>query len=33
VDVLDRFDESILDFESLEDAEKWWEDLEKDGNA
>ncbi len=33
VDVLDRFGESIFDFENLEDAEKWWEDLEKGGNA
>ncbi len=33
VDVLDRFGESIFDFESLEDAEKWWEDFEKGGNA
>ena len=33
VDVLDRFGESIFDFESLEDAEKWWENFEKGGNA
>ncbi len=33
VDVLDRFGESIFDFESLEDAEKWWEDFGKRGNA
>ena len=33
VDVLDRFGESIFDFESLEDAEKWWEDFGKGGNA
>ena len=33
VDILDRFGESIFDFESLEDAEKWWEDSEKSGNA
>ena len=33
VDVLDRFGESIFDFESLEDAERWWDDLEKGGNA
>ena len=33
VDVLDRFGESIFDFESLEDAEKWWDDLDKGGNA
>ena len=33
VGVLDRFGESIFDFESLEDAEKWWEDLGKGGNA
>ncbi len=33
VDILDRFGESIFDFESLEDAEKWWEDFEKGGNA
>jgi hypothetical protein len=32
-DVLDRFGESIFDFESLEDAERWWEDFEKGGNA
>ncbi len=29
VDVLDRFGESIFDFESLEDAQRWWEDFEK----
>jgi heme oxygenase len=33
VDVLDRFGESIFDFKNLEDAEKWWEDFEKGGNA
>jgi len=33
VDVLDRFGESIFDFESMEEAEKWWEDFEKGGNA
>jgi len=33
VDVLDRFGESIFDFESMEDAEKWWEDFGKGGNA
>lgn len=33
VDVLDRFGESIFDFESLEDAERWWEDFENSGNA
>ncbi len=33
VDVLDRFGESLFDFESLEDAEKWWEDVENGGNA
>ena len=33
VDILDRFCESIFDFESLEDAEKWWEDFGKGGNA
>lgn len=33
VDVLDRFGESIFDFKSLEDAERWWEDFEKGGNA
>lgn len=32
-DVLDRFGESIFDFNSLEDAEKWWEDHENGGNA
>ncbi len=31
VEVLDRFGESIFDFESLEDAEKWWEDVENGG--
>jgi len=33
VDVLDRFGESLFDFESLEDAERWWDDLEGGGNA
>ena len=33
VEVLDRFGESIFDFQSLEDAEKWWEDVEKGGSA
>ncbi len=33
VDILNRFGESIFDFERLEDAEKWWEDYEKRGNA
>ena len=33
VDILDRFGESIFDFESLEDAEKWWDNSEKGGNA
>ena len=33
VDVLDRFGESIFEFESLEDAEKWWEDFKKGGTA
>ncbi len=33
VDVLDRFGESIFDFESLEDAEKWWEIFERGGEC
>jgi hypothetical protein len=33
VEVLDRFGESIFDFESLGDPEKCWEDVENGGNA
>lgn len=33
MDDLDRFGESIFEFKTLEDAEKWWEDYEKKGNA
>ena len=32
-DVLDRFGESIFDFRNLKDAEKWWDDYGKEGNA
>jgi hypothetical protein len=32
-EVLDRFGESLMDFESLEDAENWWEDVENQGRA
>ena len=32
-DALDRFGEAIFDFQTLEDAERWWEDFEKEGNA
>lgn len=32
-DVLDKFGEAIFDFENLEDAEKWWNNLENIGNA
>lgn len=33
VDALNRFGESIFDFGSLEDAEKWWDVHGKSGNA
>jgi predicted aldo/keto reductase-like oxidoreductase len=33
LDMLDRFGESIFDFSNLKDAEKWWDDFEKKGNA
>jgi len=33
LDVLDRFGESILDFEDLKDAENWWNTQGKEGNA
>ena len=32
-DMLDRFGESIFDFRNLNDAEKWWDDCGKKGNA
>ncbi len=33
LDILDKFGESIFDFNNLKDAEKWWDDFEKKGNA
>ncbi len=32
-DLLDRFGESILDFQDLKDAERWWDRHSKKGNA
>ena len=32
-DLLDRFGESIFDFKDLKDAERWWDDFPKEGNA
>lgn len=33
IDTLDRFGEAIFDFKELKDAEKWWEDYEKQGSG
>ena len=33
LDILDKFGESLFDFNDLKDAENWWEAQGKEGNA